>query len=99
MKSNDGQLWERFQKLYSEFPFGMAIDLSRTQLDDAYLRHMAPALQKALAAMQELESGGIANPDENRMVGHYWLRNAALAPNQEIQKEITSTIAAVKTLA
>ena len=37
--------------------------------------------------MKELESGAIANPDEGRMVGHYWLRNSALAP-AELRAEI-----------
>ena len=40
---------------------------------------MESNISSALHAMQELESGAIANPDENRMVGHYWLRNADLA--------------------
>ena len=75
------QLWERFQRRYTEFPLlGLAIDLSRMNYGDDYLETMAPRLQKAFAAMAELENGGIANPDENRMVGHYWLRNPALAP-------------------
>ena len=29
--------------------------------------------------MQELEKGAIANPDENQMVGHYWLRNPTMS--------------------
>ena len=35
---------------------------------------MESNISSALQAMQELESGAIANPDENRMVGHYWLK-------------------------
>src|SRR5207253_1245116 len=38
-------------------------------------------LQKAYSAMAELEKGAIANPDEDRMVGHYWLRAPQLAPD------------------
>src|ERR1051325_10651186 len=34
-------------------------------------------------------------PDEKRMVGHYWLRNPALAPKPSIRKEIEETIAAI----
>ncbi|KAF0918446.1 hypothetical protein E2562_024231 [Oryza meyeriana var. granulata] len=34
----------------------------------------------AFAAMGELEKGAITNPDEGRMVGHYWLRDPGLAP-------------------
>jgi len=42
---------------------------------------MDPALDEAVSAMEALESGAIANPDENRQVGHYWLRNPDLAPD------------------
>lgn len=48
-------------------------------------------LNKALADMQALEAGGIANPDEGRMVGHYWLRNPKLAPTSALAGEISST--------
>jgi glucose-6-phosphate isomerase len=41
--------------------------------------------------MGELEAGAIANPDENRMVGHYWLRNPALAPNADLRRDIEET--------
>lgn len=44
--------------------------------------------------MAALEGGAIANPDENRRVGHYWLHNAELAP-PELQKEIVETLAAI----
>jgi glucose-6-phosphate isomerase len=96
MKSNEVPAWERFQRFYTEFPFGLSIDLSQCDLDEAYVQKLGPALDNAFLAMDQLEAGAIANPDEQRMVGHYWLRNAALAPTPEIQKEITDTIAAVK---
>jgi len=31
--------------------------------------------EKAFQDMAALEGGAIANPDENCMVGHYWLRD------------------------
>src|SRR4029077_20670768 len=49
---------------------------------------MQGKIDKAFAAMRELEAGAIANPDENRMVGHYWLRNPALAPNAQLRADI-----------
>jgi glucose-6-phosphate isomerase len=49
--------------------------------------------------MAELEKGAIANPDEKRMVGHYWLRNPALAPTAEIRDQIEKTITEVKAFA
>src|SRR5476651_459759 len=91
------QWWERFQKYYTEFPtLGLAIDLSRMNVDDAFFAAMEPKIQKALADMAALESGTIANPDEKRMVGHYWLRNPALAPTPEIRKEIEYATAQIK---
>jgi glucose-6-phosphate isomerase len=47
-------------------------------------------LAKAHAAMVALEAGAIANPDENRMVGHYWLRAPERAPTPELRAEITA---------
>jgi glucose-6-phosphate isomerase len=94
------QLWERFQKRYTEFPaLGLAVDLSRMNFGDDYFEKMAPHLQKAFADMADLEKGGIANPDENRMVGHYWLRHPALAPIPHIANEIKQTVESVKRFA
>jgi glucose-6-phosphate isomerase len=91
------QWWERYQKYYTEFPsLGLAIDLSRMNVDDAFFAGLEPKIQQAFAAMDELERGAIANPDENRMVGHYWLRNAALAPTPEIRREIEETLVKIK---
>src|ERR1044071_8770630 len=93
-------LWERFQKYYFEFPsLGLALDLSRMNIPEDYFRSMTPQMEKAFAGMQELERGAIANPDESRMVGHYWLRNPALAPSQEIRQDIERTIGEIKSFA
>ena len=100
MNFSKSELWARFQKYYVEFPsVGLAIDISRMNFPDNYLDSMKMPIQKAFIAMAELEKGGIANPDEHRMVGHYWLRNPALAPTQTIRKEIEDTNAAIKAFA
>src|SRR5438270_499543 len=94
------ELWQRFQKYYTEFPqLDLAIDLSRMNFTDDFLTTMKTPIQKAFIAMAELEKGGIANPDEKRMVGHYWLRNPALAPTLTIRKEIEDNCAAIKSFA
>src|SRR5882724_7787719 len=100
MASSKSELWQRFQNYYTEFPaLGLALDLSRMNFPDDFPDSMKVPIQKAFIAMAELEKGGIANPDEKRMVGHYWLRNPALAPTQTIQKEIEDTNAAIKAFA
>ncbi|MBC8243843.1 MAG: glucose-6-phosphate isomerase [Verrucomicrobia bacterium] len=96
----DVSTWERFCRRYTEFPeIGLAIDLSRMNFSDDFIRQIEPRLAKAFTAMDELEAGAIANPDENRMVGHYWLRNAALAPTQELRTAIDQTVASIKAFA
>ncbi len=94
------EYWERFQKYYTEFPkLGLAVDLSRMNVDDAFFAAMEDKVQEAFGNMEVLEGGGIANPDENRMVGHYWLRNPALAPSIEIRNEIEQTLVNIKDFA
>ena len=93
-------LWDRFQKYYvANDELGVSLDISRMSFTDEWLAGMEPAAQKALAAMCELERGAIANPDEKRMVGHYWLRCAELAPTPELRDEIGSCYASIRQFA
>jgi len=64
-----------------------------------YVELLAPKIAKAFADMESVESGAIANPDEGRMVGHYWLRNATLAPTEELRRAITDPIDDLKRFA
>ena len=73
-----------------------SLDLSRMDLPSDYTATMSSKIEAAFSHLKELEAGGIANPDEGRMVGHYWLRNPDLAPNDEIRAQITEPIAAIK---
>jgi len=86
-------LWNRYSRSLCYCPeIGLSLDISRMNFDDEFLQRMEPAMQKAYAEMQALESGSIANQDEGRMVGHYWLRNASLAHEESIRREIKSTL-------
>ena len=58
---------------------------------EEYLKTMDVAAVKAMESMKALEAGAEANPDEHRMVGHYWLRKPELAPTQELSREIRDT--------
>ena len=89
--------WSRFQQHFHHYPeIGVSLDLSRLPFGDDFIPAMEPRMQAAFAAMRELERGAIANPDEGRMVGHYWLRAPQLAPDPAITAEITSSPAAVR---
>ncbi|MEJ6727923.1 MAG: glucose-6-phosphate isomerase [Akkermansiaceae bacterium] len=74
---------------------GFSLDFSRMDIPADYSATMSSQIEKALADLKKLEAGEIANPDEGRMVGHYWLRNADLAPNEEIRAQITEPLKAV----
>lgn len=94
------QLWKRYQDRLCSLPeLGFRLDTSRMDAPDDHLERMAPAMARAFARMDELVAGGVANPDENRMVGHYWLRAPELAPNRQLTHEITSVIDRIKRFA
>ena len=93
-------LWKRHRQYLGRIPaIELTLDVSRMRFDDGFLERMAPAMQSAFAAMDALERGAIANPDEKRMVGHYWLRAPDRAPKPEITAEIQATIAGIKKFA
>ena len=95
-----GDLWDRYQQyLCSNKSLGLSVDVSRMHFDGAYLQHMEPAIQGAFQAMDQLEKGAIANPDEQRMVGHYWLRAPQLAPTPELAAEIDAARNAIVSFA
>lgn len=97
---NNSGLWQRYKDLLCTAPsLGLRVDISRMNFAPGYFGSMEPEMQKAYSAMAELERGAIANPDENRMVGHYWLRAPHLAPTQDIAREIADTLAAIKKFA
>jgi len=58
----------------------------------------AAAWAPALEAMQALEAGAVANPDEGRQVGHYWLRCPDRAP-QGLSASIEAAVAQTRDVA
>jgi glucose-6-phosphate isomerase len=93
-------LWQRFQQYFLYYrDLEFSLDISRMKFPEDFFEKMQPKIGKAFAAMRELEAGAIANPMEKRMVGHYWLRNPALAPTAEIRQEIQQTVNRVKKFA
>ncbi len=88
--------WQRYcDYLTGVSSVGLTLDISRMNFTDAWLEEMEPRMQKAFSDMAELERGSVANRDEGRMVGHYWLRAPEIAP-LGLGPEIEATLAAVK---
>lgn len=89
--------WQRFQDYFLQYDdIGFSLDISRMRFRANFLEEMAPRVEVAFRAMQALEGGALSNPDENRMVGHYWLRAPELAPNEQIEQQILETNARIK---
>ena len=89
--------WARYsQELLQEPRTGFALDLALMDLDEAYREAMEAPLREALDEMRALERGAIANADEGRRVGHYWLRAPELAPDVETREAITSAMTSVR---
>ena len=97
-------LWQRYQKHLCVCPsVGLSLDISRIRFGDHFLAEMEPRIEHAYSAMERLEQGEKVNPDElddagekGRMVGHYWLRNSAIAPTPQLQEMIETALADVR---
>jgi glucose-6-phosphate isomerase len=87
---NATELWQRYEDwLYYHAGLDLYVDISRMGFDAAFVESLTPKFAKAFEDMAALEGGAIANPDEERMVGHYWLRDPDLAPDDLGQEVIT----------
>lgn len=89
--------WQKFKKYFCNLPeLGFSLDISKISFKDEFFSSMKAKIDIALSDMKALESGAISNPDEKRMVGHYWLRNPELSPTKDIKEEIISAVNQVK---
>lgn len=86
-------------QLFQSENLDLTIDYSSMGVPPAFFAAMRERAEGAIAAMKALEGGAIANPDEGRMVGHYWLRAPELAPSAEIRLSIESCIERILELA
>jgi glucose-6-phosphate isomerase len=93
-------LWDRFREHYfRDEATGLTLDISRMRFPDGFLADMEPAMQRAYDEMAALEAGAIANVDEQRMVGHYWLRDPERAPTPALAADIDATVTRIRDFA
>ncbi len=92
--------WDRYKdRHYHDRESGFSLDYSLMDFPAGFLAERETAIQQAFDAMEALEQGAVANPDENRQVGHYWLRSPALAPDEKIRENIKETLTAIESFA
>jgi glucose-6-phosphate isomerase len=90
------QLWDRYKALLCAVDsVGITLDVSRMHFGPDLYDRSRGSMAQAFEAMAMLEGGALANPDEGRMVGHYWLRAPELAPTPAIRSEIESCLKSV----
>lgn len=89
--------WQDYRsRLWTDPDLGVLLDTSRMPSPGSAVLDRMP---EAFRAMEALEAGAVANPDEGRMVGHYWLRDPDRAPEPGIRAEIRETGARIRAFA
>ena len=92
--------WQKFQDSFLwDDDLGLGLDTADVGWPDGYIARQGAACGQALEAIRRLEAGALANADERRRVGHYWLRAPDLAPDAETRASITDGLEAVRRLA
>ena len=91
--------WQRYCSHTIRYEdLGISLDYSLMGFGTKFLPSMAGNVKTAMAGMKRVEAGKIENPDEKRMVGHYWLRTPDLAP-AKLRAGIKADIADAKAFA
>ena len=94
---NTNVQWDRFcDLLWFNDQLDMWIDVSRMNLNSCDIDSIKQNFIKAILSMEEIEKGSIANKDENRLVGHYWLRSPDMAPTEDLTNAINNEISAIR---
>jgi len=82
------QRWEEYQDSIVRYPeLGFSLDISRMDAPDQLTDNLSEEIARAYQDRIALENGETVNQDENRAVGHYWLRNPDCA-SEEVGKWI-----------
>jgi len=85
--------WNKFVKyLWFDEDINMWLDISKVLFNEKKITEIERKFINVYKASKDLEDGSISNVDENRQVGHYWLRNSNIAPDKEIGKQIEEEI-------
>ncbi len=90
---NNKDKWIRYcDLLFNDDSLGFWLDISRMDVEMNDFENFKDIYSKAFDSLASLEKGSIANIDEGRQVGHYWLRNPQIAPSKEIADSIANEI-------
>jgi len=80
--------WATFQNQFLRYDQpSLSLDYSRMGVGENFLAEHGELVKNAIADMEKLEAGGEVNTHEERMVGHYWLRNSTMAPTVKVENK------------
>ncbi len=94
--NSDFNSWDKFcNYLWFDKKLNIWLDISKINFNNDKIISLEKTFKNVFSTIQELEDGAISNIDENRQVGHYWLRNPSIAPSAEIREELNNDIKAI----
>ena len=88
--------WDKFcNYLWFDKKLNIWLDISKINFTSKEIKNLEDKFIDVFSSIKELENGAISNIDENRQVGHYWLRNPSISPSSKIEEEINADINAI----
>ena len=94
--NGDLNSWDKFcNYLWFDKKLNIWLDISKINFTSKEIINLEEKFKDVFLSIKELENGAISNIDENRQVGHYWLRNPSISPSSKIGEEIRKDINAI----
>ena len=91
--NNEFDNWDKYcDYLWFDKKINIWLDISKINFTSNQIAYLEKKFINVFSSIKDLEAGAISNLDEERQVGHYWLRNPSVAPNNLIKNEITNDI-------
>ena len=91
--NGDLNSWDKFcNYLWFDKKLNIWLDISKINFTNEEIKNLEEKFVDVFSSIKELENGAISNIDENRQVGHYWLRNPSISPSSKIGEEIRADI-------
>ena len=91
--NGDLNSWDKFcNYLWFDKKLNIWLDISKINFTNEEINNLEEKFVDVFSSINELENGAISNIDENRQVGHYWLRNPSISPSSKISEEISADI-------
>ena len=91
--TSEANSWNKFcNYLWFDKKLNIWLDISKINFKAKDINLLQNKFSDVFSSIKDLEAGAISNIDENRQVGHYWLRNPSIAPSKKLSQEIYEEI-------